>query len=380
MIVVANNPAILVILRREYLEITENFCAAKLIEYFQHWTKWKLENQRTPWIYQPLKRIYADLMGEHSLHVVRRAIALLESLGILQRRKNPGNGQDKTWQYKLNLDVLNKLLEHGKLRNESSRFNGEQYHNNNPLTSDPQQHVAVVEEFMEPDWDYLAKEIASWEQSEILHLFDESESVNSPDEQIPHDDLFSPVMLDIASNNFTNEQVPDDDQPTAIGRSAGIDEQGRSPFPQAISATPNEERQNICTTSMVNLPLKQPEVDFSDFTTQQLQEVCNELKRLQINPESCLGVIKQYWDNVLGALARVKQGIQDGWCRNPTGLFINSCKHGIKFEKFVGADVHAWFDWARRERIAIAMTGGLVYTPDGEAFPLAEMMQQHPLK
>jgi hypothetical protein len=84
------NPAILVILRREYLEITENFCAAKLIEYFQHWTKWKLENQRTPWIYQPLKRIYADLMGEHSLHIVRRAIALLESLGIWHHRAKTG--------------------------------------------------------------------------------------------------------------------------------------------------------------------------------------------------------------------------------------------------------------------------------------------------
>ncbi|MCC5640772.1 hypothetical protein LC593_34085 [Nostoc sp. CHAB 5844] len=83
--------SVLVILRREYLDITGNFCAAKLIEYFRHWTNWKLLNHRTPWIYQPLKRIYLDLMGEHSLHVIRRAIALLEEMGIIEKKKNPGN-------------------------------------------------------------------------------------------------------------------------------------------------------------------------------------------------------------------------------------------------------------------------------------------------
>ncbi|WP_321206837.1 hypothetical protein [Tolypothrix tenuis] len=39
-IVSSDKISVLVILRREYLEITGNFCAAKLIEYFRHWTKW----------------------------------------------------------------------------------------------------------------------------------------------------------------------------------------------------------------------------------------------------------------------------------------------------------------------------------------------------
>ncbi|OUL34957.1 hypothetical protein BV372_12680 [Nostoc sp. T09] len=102
-IVSSHKISVLVILRREYLEITGNFCAAKLIEYFRHWTKWKLKNHRTPWVYQPLKKIYADLMGEHSLHVIRSAIALLETIGIIEKQKNPGNGQDKTWQYIITL-------------------------------------------------------------------------------------------------------------------------------------------------------------------------------------------------------------------------------------------------------------------------------------
>lgn len=67
----------LVILRREFLHLCQgNFCAAKLIEYFKNWTSWKTQAQRTPWIYQPLKRIHADLMGEHSLHVIRGAMPL----------------------------------------------------------------------------------------------------------------------------------------------------------------------------------------------------------------------------------------------------------------------------------------------------------------
>ncbi|BAZ40271.1 hypothetical protein NIES4101_62320 [Calothrix sp. NIES-4101] len=53
----------------------------------------------------------------------------------------------------------------------------------------------------------------------------------------------------------------------------------------------------------------------------EIREICTELKRLRINPEQCLGVIKKHWENVAGALARVKEAINEGWCNNPTGLF-----------------------------------------------------------
>ena len=104
-------PSVLVILRRVYLDITNNHCAAKLIEYFKHWRQWKLSNQRTDWIYTPLKQIYEDLMQEHSLHKIRAAIAILEEKGLLVRRHNPGNGQDKTWQYRLDVEKLEELLQ-----------------------------------------------------------------------------------------------------------------------------------------------------------------------------------------------------------------------------------------------------------------------------
>ena len=103
----------LVILNAKYLELVKQLCpslgkvtqccAAKLIHYFNNWGKWKKTVQRTQWIYQKLSAIHTDLLGEHSLHQIRAAIASLLDAGILERRNNPGNGQDRTYQYRLNL-------------------------------------------------------------------------------------------------------------------------------------------------------------------------------------------------------------------------------------------------------------------------------------
>ncbi len=342
----------MVILRREYLDITGNFCAAKLIEYFKHWTKWKLKSHRTPWVYQPLRRIYADLMGEHSLHVIRAAIALLEKMGILKKQKNPGNGQDKTWQYKLHFDVLNKLLEHRKFKNEPSAFNAEQHHRSDPKVSDPQQHAAAEgENQQEVDWETVAKETQTWErlekfcalnpgganfsQSQITHYINESQQVDSTNE------------IDSGEDKFPQEQV--------------------------VDATAASRRVVVTTSSTDIITSNKP-------TKLEVKEICTELKRLRINPDPCLGVIKKYWGNVHEALARVKEAIQEGWCENPTGLFINSCKSGAKAKNTVTSDVSAWFEWARRERLVLAMSTGVVYTPDGEAVKIKEMMQRYPMK
>jgi hypothetical protein len=85
-------------------------CAAFLIDYKHHWQEWKLKVQRTPWIYQKLKNIHKDLMGLYSLHVIRAAIELLIDLGLLERRSNPGNGQDKTYQYRLRWDKVQAAI------------------------------------------------------------------------------------------------------------------------------------------------------------------------------------------------------------------------------------------------------------------------------
>jgi len=48
-------------------------------------------------------------------------------------------------------------------------------------------------------------------------------------------------------------------------------------------------------------------------------------------------------------------------------------------ETQVSNEVNEWFTWARAKRIVIAMTDGWVYTPEGEAVRLEEMMNLYPL-
>ena len=109
-----------VVLRRDYLELIESMaagiegkvvrCAATLIAYYRHWQEWKQKHQRTDWVYQPLRQLYKDLMGLFSIPVIRAANDLLIDLDLLERRGNPGNGQDKTYQYNVQFDRVRQLL------------------------------------------------------------------------------------------------------------------------------------------------------------------------------------------------------------------------------------------------------------------------------
>jgi len=134
------------------------------------------------------------------------------------------------------------------------------------------------------------------------------------------------------------------------------------------------------TTSPVLLSAKSQPVVPKKLSDEEIQKLEDELKRLSINPESCMAIVRKYWNNVGGAIARVKEAIQQNWCANPTGLFIASCKKGVKSEKTqVCNEVNEWFTWARAKRIVLAMSSGWVYTPEGEAVRLEEMMSLYPM-
>ncbi|WP_375491165.1 hypothetical protein [uncultured Nostoc sp.] len=187
-----------------------------------------------------------------------------------------------------------------------------------------QQHTDVAEkkEAMEeePDWESIAAATSTWEQNQTSRSVEGEEEVFSSDEIDPHNDL---------------------------------------------SSAPE-----IKPTSTQNKPTKD-----------EIRETCTELKRLRINPDPCLGVIKKYWGNVAGAISRVKESLAEGWCDNPTGLFINSCKVGIKAKTAVTSDVSTWFEWARRRGIVLAMQGGKwAYLPDGSQAELEEMMRRYPME
>jgi len=332
--------SVLVILRREYLDITGNFCAAKLIEYFRHWTKWKLLNHRTPWIYQPLKRIHADLMGEHSLHVIRSAITRLEEMGIIEKQKNPGNGQDRTWQYKLNFEVLNKSLELGRGKTEHCRFNAEQYHSYHPKASKPQQYSAVEPLKTEEEETEILDYNQESELPQITYFVDKPEQDDSINEANIHEGHSSAALV---ASNFQSGDSGDDDYTQ----------------PQEKSVQPSQQE--------------------VQFVLQQLREIpCTPQFRLNGEIQR---TVRRYWKNVPSAIAYLKEALRN-WkgIKSPEAVFVAACKEGRKPESAqVKSAVKEWFEWARRERIVIAMSGEVVYTPDGEAVALAEMMRRYPV-
>lgn len=194
------------------------------------------------------------------------------------------------------------------------------FKNNNTAVAEKKE---VVEKDPEPDWESIASLTDNWEQAQITHSVEESIEETHDEEIDPHDDLSSAPEIKPASSQ--------------------------------------------------NKPTKN-----------EIRDTCTELKRLRINPDPCLGVIKKYWGNVAGAIARVKEAIQEGWCDNPTGLFINSCKSGVTAKTTITADIKTWFDWAYKQGIVRGMhEGKWVFLPsngwDAEMVELEEMMRRYPI-
>jgi hypothetical protein len=54
--------------------------------------------------------------------------------------------------------------------------------------------------------------------------------------------------------------------------------------------------------------------------------------------------------------------------KSPEAVFVAACKEGRKLK----SEVIAWFEWARKQKIVIAMSGEVVYTPKGEAVELQD--------
>ncbi len=92
--------------------------------------------------------------------------------------------------------------------------------------------------------------------------------------------------------------------------------------------------------------------------------------------------VRQCWENVSGAIADLKEAIRT-WkgIKSPEAVFVAACKEGRKSESAQAkSGVSVWFEWARKERIVIGMSGETVYTPDGKAVAVAEMMRRYPVE
>ncbi|MBD2565510.1 hypothetical protein ACEYW6_36075 [Nostoc sp. UIC 10607] len=81
------------------------------------------------------------------------------------------------------------------------------------------------------------------------------------------------------------------------------------------------------------------------------------------------------------AIAYLKEALRTWKGVKPTeAVFVAACKEGRKPEaQQAKSTVIAHFEWARRQRIVIALSGETVYTPQGERVELQEMMRRYPM-
>ncbi|MBW4565164.1 MAG: hypothetical protein KME32_29525 [Mojavia pulchra JT2-VF2] len=121
-------------------------------------------------------------------------------------------------------------------------------------------------------------------------------------------------------------------------------------------------------------------------SNQEIQEVLQQLREIPFTPQFRLNAeiqrtVRRCWENVPGAIAYLKEALRT-WkgIKSPEAVFVAACKEGRKPEaQQAKSGVVAWFNWARKNRIVIAMSGEVVYTPDGEAVAVAEMMRRFPV-
>nr|WP_322664801.1 hypothetical protein [Dendronalium sp. ChiSLP03b]MDZ8208320.1 hypothetical protein [Dendronalium sp. ChiSLP03b] len=146
---------------------------------------------------------------------------------------------------------------------------------------------------------------------------------------------------------------------------------------QSIDSTDDEGDYSAAESMEKSIQPSQQEVQ---FVLQQLREIpCTPQFRLNAEIQR---TVKRYWENVPGAIAYLKEALRT-WkgVKSPEAVFVAACKEGRKPEaQQAKSAAIAWFEWARRQRIVMAMSGEVVYTSEGEAVELAKMMRRFPVQ
>ncbi len=100
-------------------------------------------------------------------------------------------------------------------------------------------------------------------------------------------------------------------------------------------------------------------------TDDEIGDVCIQLRRLSpeisINPQ-VKSAICSFWHNVPAALARVKNAIAQGWCKQPTGLFVQTLKNGAIRDKEVVVVAKEYPRPTLEQLNQLGEMGELVYT------------------
>lgn len=100
-------------------------------------------------------------------------------------------------------------------------------------------------------------------------------------------------------------------------------------------------------------------------TDEEVKEVCIQLRHLSpdisIN-QAVKSAIRHNWHNVPAGLARVKNAIAQGWCKQPTGLFVQALKNGASRDEEVVVVAKEYPRPTLEQLNQLGEMGELVYT------------------
>src|SRR5690554_3337192 len=99
------------VIQPAHLEVCEGeHCAAAILHLFTVWTNHKKAKGEDLWIYKKQAELAADLLNLFGVNKVVVSLQKLMTWGYLERRENPYNRQDKTYQYRLNADAVREIF------------------------------------------------------------------------------------------------------------------------------------------------------------------------------------------------------------------------------------------------------------------------------
>lgn len=150
------------------------------------------------------------------------------------------------------------------------------------------------------------------------------------------------VRVKIKAKGLWCDETP---QAIATHHSGSSDTTVDHQTPQAI-VTHHTESETVTVTESCNSKINKTNSDvktYSDNTRAscekfessqvsqvELAEAEKELRHCRINPDVVRRELLRWFANFDGAIARTKEALAQGWCNNPTAVFVKSIKLGLK--------------------------------------------------
>jgi hypothetical protein len=102
----------LVIVRREYLDICDgSHAAAALLNHFEYLTNVRRAAECDVWIRRGFRQLADELLGLYGEKSISDAVSLLLDKGFIERRHNPDDKTDRTYQYRLCVDRVQDAVD-----------------------------------------------------------------------------------------------------------------------------------------------------------------------------------------------------------------------------------------------------------------------------